>query len=940
METFANDMSLDGIWDFAYAPECAEGERPVLPPADAFRQRISVPGYWDDQPEPFAGLRAAGGVRTNEDYAPIDFSKGYYGDSDDVDSMPDASLPFLVGMGWYRRRFAGAGPGRRMFLSVGGVSLEAWVWLNGRFIGHHLGHSTSFEICLDAAARTDGENELVIAVANTRRDRLGCVLRGYQGRSGGIYRSVSLRTTGAVHVADLYVCRAEDGALCWNAELDGWTSRREVRLEWRVRDPADARVVGAGRVTADRDAMAWRTGVFDLAEWSDSSPRLYEVSVRAIVDGEVSDAIAQPFGLRSLTRDGTKLRLNGRPVFLRGVTEHSYFPLTCKPPADIESYREMLRRTKELGFNWIRFHTWTPSEEYLDAADEIGLMVQVEPPVGFGDDEWRDILRACRKHASVVIYCAGNEELLDEAKIAQLERVAAICRAEAPDALFSPQEALRGVEYGWHASDLGTETLEAPFKHNRSRLEKLKAFSDVFGQYAWGDVSYTSADGDWRRVQHRLGIYERPCLSHEVGIMGTYLDLDLEQRYAGTRIGTDLYAITRRTLGEAGVLPMAPTYYRNSCAWARLLRKQAIEAVRKCEAYAGYDFLGAIDHHYHMTGYTPGIMNEFYELKANECARTVRRYNGASVLLLDCTTRRNLAAGDAVDHELFVSLYGEGVLPGGDLSWCLSDREGRVLLRGGRSVGRVPNGRVSSLGRVAWTAPAVDRAVKTTLTVRLSGGGYELENEWDFWVFPAADGQSVRGGEPVRVTAALDDDALACLEAGGRVALFGHRPFRTQPLGFQVAKAGRIWGNLATVIHDHSLTADFPHDGYCDWQFFGLFQDARSVVFDVPSLPFHPIIEVSGTYKRVRKLACLFEYGVGTGRLIVCTLNLDADDSGARRLRQEILAYAAGDGFRPRASVLPADLRQLAAEWSEAADVAAAGEGNLAFDPNAQLAKP
>ena len=70
--------------------------------------------------------------------------------------------------------------------------------------------------------------------------------------------------------------------------------------------------------------------------------------------------------------------------------------------------------------------------------------------VWLGPDEWLDILHACRTHPSVVIYCCGNEELLDDDMIRYLEQMATLLRELVPDALFNPQEAMRGVEYFGH----------------------------------------------------------------------------------------------------------------------------------------------------------------------------------------------------------------------------------------------------------------------------------------------------------------------------------------------------------------------------------------------------------------------------------------------------------------------------------------------------------
>jgi hypothetical protein len=669
MSDFPYVIDWNGEWAFTYKPVLGESADPTRPVPEEFTGLMAVPGYWDDHLERLKKTAFWPNAKFNPDYRPIDFSEGYYEESAHVDAMPDASLPYLTGVGWYRRVFPCPGTWQDacVTLEIGGVSQEAWVWLNGTLLGHHRGHSTPFEFRLDPGLNIGEENELIIAVANMRKDRLGCALRGYKGCSGGIYRSVRLRITGPARIVQWHVHPiADNRRLIWRLDLDGDRQGGDL-IRWRVQDTDPKHALGEGAVPVWEKCVTWETDTFGMEAWSDHTPRLYEIEVALYRKNKVFDVRHKSFGLRRLTSHGTGLRLNGRPVFLRGVTEHCYFPLTCTPPAEVNTYREMLCRVKALGFNWVRFHTWVPSREYMQAADEEGMLIQVEAPVGFGESEWLDILRVCRSHPSVVIYCGGNEELLDEKRIEFLRRMAALCRQEAPDALFNPQEALRGVEYGWQDADLGEDVTIDPFHHNASRLEALKAFSDAFGQYAWGEFSYESFRGDWQRVQGRMRVYEKPCLAHEIGILGTYLDLDLERRYVGTRIGTDLYASARREIETAGLSDRAATYYRNSCAWARLLRKQVIENVRKCGAYAGYDFLGGVDQHYHQSGYSAGIMNEFYELKPGESAETIEKYNGESVLLLDCTTERNLRAREPFDVALFASLYGTqrgGNLPG------------------------------------------------------------------------------------------------------------------------------------------------------------------------------------------------------------------------------------------------------------------------------------
>lgn len=424
-----------------------------------------------------------------------------------------------------------------------------------------------------------------------------------------------------------------------------------------------------------------------------------------------------------------------------------------------------------------------------------------------------------------------------------------------------------------------------------------------------------------------MAVYERPILSHEPGIIGNYLNLDLEHRYVGTRIGTDLFASVRRNLDQAGLLGRATLYYRNSCAWMRILRKHVLETARKIGYLAGYDWLGAFDENGLRSGYPCGIMNEFFELKPGESAADVLKYNGESVLLLDQTNRRNFSSGDRFQFEILASLYGGSRLAEGKLRWSLSDDRGRIHRRGEWPLREVRNGMIEKLGSVEGALPDLSQPARITLWAQLSGGQYEIGNDWDFWVFPrsgpmgiaaTADaavlarlGSRYRGLRPinagdrdgVRIVSGIDHDTLDFLSRGGRVLLLGRGPFPALPTSFRMLTTGRVAGNLATVIEDHPLMRRFPHDGYCDWQFYSMLQEGSAVNFTELEAPFAAILEVVSSFKLIRKQASLFEWKVGEGRLLVCTLNLDLTDPAAAYLLDTMLGYVQGDDFKPRQAV-------------------------------------
>ena len=133
--------------------------------------------------------------------------------------------------------------------------------------------------------------------------------------------------------------------------------------------------------------------------------------------------------------------------------------------------------------------------------------------------------------------------------------------------------------------------------------------------------------------------------------------------------------------------------------------------------------------------------------------------------------------------------------------------------------------------------------------------------------------------------------------------MLGHQPFPALPTSFQMSVTGRVNGNLATLIEDHPLMRNFPHEGYCDWQFYSMLERGSAVNFNELNVPFDPIIETVSSFKLIIKQANLFEWKVGEGKVLVSTLNLDLSDPATAYLLDRMIEYVQGRDFAPRTTV-------------------------------------
>ena len=898
-----NTVSLNGIWyaDYLSGESYLDTKEPkfnaygVNGSEDSCVTEIRVPGYFEDMLDDFRSTPLHAKLKWNPLYTLQRYPQVGY--------VPDMALPNPVGCFVCKKKFIiedfHAG---ECELYVGGVQNALSAWINGNYIGRHEGYSSEFFLPIPKEFFKEGENEITLTISNTRlkgyKDRpiSGLTSRAANECTGGIYGDVELRFY-PDGLRDVWVSTSSDITSFTVKTVGGENSEGTVRIF------DGEKLLAAQEMKRGECDVTFSTEGFSL--WSPSHPKLYTVTVSK---GET--VVTQKFGIRRFTSKGTSLYLNGAPYFFKGVCEHCYQPMTVHPTRDKSYYRRVIRTLKELGFNSIRFHTWVPMAEYMEAADELGILIEVETPNNTTYSEWQDIVKFCRHYTSVCAYSSGNEMVIDEDYIEHLRACAEFVHGES-DSLFSPMSAMRGIEY----FSYGDCRVDTPFPHNPKRLSELDTFCDLYNTYSLGLTSYESEHGTHTVLDERNAIYKHPLLSHEICIQGTYIDLSLKDRYRGTRIGdTEFMSSVEKHLADVGLIDKAPLYYRNSAAWQRVLRKHCFETLRRCESFAGYDFLGDIDTHWHTFGYCVGMMNEFYELKPTETVRNVIRYNGDTVLLADLPQILNFTSGDKLTVPILVSNYGERIEKGTLLVRLSAD--GEVILRREIRTGDIKNGRITELYRLNITMPKCDKPKGLKLSVTLFGGNTDCENEWDLYLFPKMSakipGQALLKSKGLTVANEMDAETLVeKMEAGERVLLLGTGPFNTVKTTFQLSVAGRTTGHLATVIGDHPIVEDLPHDGFCSWQFRGMMSGASTAVLNVKSAPHEPIIDIASTYKNARKEAMLFEYEIGAGKLLVCTLALRDTDPAALWLKQKMITYALSDAFLPKNRITKEELIEI-----------------------------
>ncbi|MEI7909588.1 MAG: sugar-binding domain-containing protein [Verrucomicrobiota bacterium] len=659
---------------------------------------------------------------------------------------------------------------------------------------------------------------------------------------------------------------------------------------------------------------------FSPQTWDEFSPQLYDLDVR-LGSGPSADSATTGFGFRTLTRDGNRLQVNGRPTFLRGNLDCAQYPLTGHPPMTVEGWRRVFGVCRQYGLNHIRFHSWCPPEAAFTAADEMGFYLLAEVlwidgwmgspnsrkdmdtpghPKGVGkgdrtiDDyaraEMRRMLDAYGNHPSFCFFAIGNElgssdfkimgEWIKAAKTYDPRRfyAASTARTITPADDFSDTHNIPGI--GGVVNSLGTP----------------------------------STDWDYEASYHRAPV---PIIAHEMGQMPVYPNWSEIAKYTGP-LRAKSYELFRAQARTNGVADQSADFQAASGAMNRLIYKNEMEAQLRSPGCAGVSWLSLQDFPGQGEALV-GWLDTLYESKGFVTPQQFCRYSAATVPLARFakfvwTSDETFTATAQVSH------WGSQPIADARVGWTLRDAKHAVVAKGDFAPTHLAVGSVTTLGKISAGLSSLTTPQK--LSLELSLAGTPFANDWDLWVFPATAAADAPANVLVTENPAAAWDALA---GGGRVLLLA------QQLGDKSTQRNAAWMPLfwssrffpgqdrdtlgALVQPRHPALAHFPTDGHLDWQWREICDGARGFVLDAMPADYRPIVQPVSDYHFNHKLAAIFELATADGgRLLVCGYDLANrlnQRPAARQLRTSLLAYAGGSDFTPKQAIAQADFMRL-----------------------------
>lgn len=337
---------------------------------------------------------------------------------------------------WYRREITppDLSGDCELVIRFEAVDYQTTIWCNGRLAGKHEGGYTPFNVNVTKLLSGTGKDVIVVRAEDDPLDLTKP--RGKQDwqlaphsiwypRTTGIWQTVWMERLSATHLR--YVR--------WTPIVERWEIGFETRLEGRRRKDLrlHVKLEAHDKVLSDdvysvqseevhRRIVLSDPGIDDSRNellWSPGSPVLIRAHIQLLEpDDTVLDEVHSYTALRSISIQGDRFVLNGRPYPLQMVLDQGYFPESGITAPDDNALRLDVELAKAMGFNGVRKHQKIEDPRYLYWADTLGLLVWEEMPSAYRftrtsierlTREWTDVIRRDISHPCIVAWVPFNE---------------------------------------------------------------------------------------------------------------------------------------------------------------------------------------------------------------------------------------------------------------------------------------------------------------------------------------------------------------------------------------------------------------------------------------------------------------------------------------------------------------------------------------------------
>ena len=343
---------------------------------------------------------------------------------------------------WYQKKFTVSNAkNKKVFLYFEGVMQEADVWINDIKVANHKGGYLPFTVDVTPFLKSKG-NAIKVKVNNEDNAEFlpGKPLKDLDfNYYGGIYRNVYLITTDKLYITNpIQANKKASGGIYVNfndinKNKASGTVQVHLKNEYNVEKKANLKFIltdNEGKkiefkseistLNANSDKTITQNIVVDNPKlWSISKPNLYALEVQLIANNKIIDTYSEKIGIRKSEIKEDGYYLNDEKLYITGTNQHQEYPYLGYAISDEAQYRDAVK-IKNAGFDLVRMSHYPHAEAFLNACDELGILV-MNSLTGwqfFGNEifqkhaiqDIRDMARRDRNHPSIIFWEASLNE--------------------------------------------------------------------------------------------------------------------------------------------------------------------------------------------------------------------------------------------------------------------------------------------------------------------------------------------------------------------------------------------------------------------------------------------------------------------------------------------------------------------------------------------------
>ncbi len=424
----------------------------------------------------------------------------------------DPKFLYYEGTVWYKKTFDyhKKNAQNQVFLYFGAVNYRADVYLNGKKLGAHVGGFTPFDFKIPDGLLKEKGNNLVVKVDNKRHKNAVPTLNTDWWNYGGITRSVLLVEEPQLFIQDffLHLKNPDEGKApaTKNSPVLGWVklNKKPEKKQKIIITIPELNV--KKKITTDTKLTKVKFTLPKVELWSPAHPKLYTVNIKAGED-QTSDKI----GFRTIEANHKEVLLNGKPIFMRGISIHEEIPSGPRRAYSPADAKQLLGQAEELGCNMVRLAHYPHDETMTRLADSLGILVWSEIPVywtiNFGNKtvlhnaeaQLTDMITRDHNRASVIIWSVGNETPVSKTRTNFMHSLIDSARILDPTRMLT---AALEVNYN---SDKKVHEVDDPL----GQYVDLVAFNEYLGWY--GGLPNKLESANWATI------YDKPLFISETG---------------------------------------------------------------------------------------------------------------------------------------------------------------------------------------------------------------------------------------------------------------------------------------------------------------------------------------------------------------------------------------------------------------------------------------